>query len=84
MSNTRYNNDHGRIEKKNAISTFAGRYALDTPGPGETMPFNADPHIRIQGWGANFKNNMVEGIVIRDENCYFSAKLMNLEYDSKK
>lgn len=31
-----------------------------------------------------FKNNMVEGIVIRDENCYFSAKLMNLEYDSKK
>ena len=60
MSNTRYNNDHGRIEKKNAISTFAGRYALDTPGPGDAMPFNADPHIRIQGWGANFKNNMVD------------------------
>jgi hypothetical protein len=60
MSNTRYNNDQGRIEKKNTISTFAGRYALDTPGPGDSMPFNADPHIRIQGWGANFKNNMVD------------------------
>ena len=60
MACSRFNNDQGRIEKKNAISTFAGRYFLDTPGPGEKMPFNADPHMRIQGWGANFKNNMVD------------------------
>jgi hypothetical protein len=60
MSCSRFNNDQGRIEKKNAISTFAGRYALDTPGPGDVMPFNADPHMRLQGWGANFKNNMVD------------------------
>jgi len=31
-----------------------------------------------------FKTNMIEGIVLRNESCTFSAKLMNLEYDSKK
>jgi hypothetical protein len=34
-------------------STFAGRYALDTPGPGVQTPFMADPQLRIQRWGAN-------------------------------
>jgi hypothetical protein len=24
------------------------------------MAFNADPHIRIQKWGANFRNNMMD------------------------
>lgn len=31
-----------------------------------------------------FKNNLVEGIVIRSYDSAFSAKYMNLEYDSKK
>lgn len=31
-----------------------------------------------------FKNNLVEGIVVRDFDSKFSAKYMNLEYDSKK
>lgn len=31
-----------------------------------------------------FKENLVEGIVIRDYDSKFSAKYMNLEYDSKK
>lgn len=31
-----------------------------------------------------FESNMVEGIVIRTPNSNFSAKIMNLEYDSKK
>jgi len=31
-----------------------------------------------------FKNNMIEGIVVRDLNNTLSAKIMNLEYDSKK
>lgn len=60
MACSRYNNDSNRIEKRNAISTFAGRYALDVPGPGASMPFNADPHIRVSHWGANFCNNMMD------------------------
>jgi len=31
-----------------------------------------------------FSNNMIEGIVIRSLDGKFSAKCMNLEYDSKK
>ena len=31
-----------------------------------------------------FKNNMIEGIVVRTHDSKFSAKIMNLEYDSKK
>lgn len=31
-----------------------------------------------------FKENMIEGIVIRTPDSKFSAKVMNLEYDSKK
>ena len=31
-----------------------------------------------------FKTNMIEGIVVRTLDCKFSAKVMNLEYDSKK
>lgn len=31
-----------------------------------------------------FKDNLIEGIVVRDLNSSFSAKVMNLEYDSKK
>lgn len=31
-----------------------------------------------------FKNNMIEGIVVRTPDGEFSAKVMNLEYDSKK
>ena len=60
MACSRYNNDSNRIEKRNAISTFAGRYALDVPGPGASMAFNADPHIRVSHWGANFCNNMMD------------------------
>ena len=33
---------------------------------------------------AYFKQNMVEGIVVRTFDSKFSAKCMNLEYDSKK
>lgn len=31
-----------------------------------------------------FKNNFIEGIVVKTEDCKLSAKIMNLEYDSKK
>lgn len=60
MACSRYHNDICRIEKRNTISTYGGRYALDTPGPGANTAFVADPHLRASGWGANFCNNMMD------------------------
>ena len=60
MASTRIFDDRGRIEKRNAIDTFSGRHTLDVPGNGSNMPFNNDPHIRIQKWGANFCSNMMD------------------------
>lgn len=60
MASSRIFNDEARIRKRNAIDTFEGRYHLDVPGNGADMPFNADPHIRIQKWGANFSTNMMD------------------------
>jgi len=60
MASSRIFNDEARIRKRNAIDTYTGRYHLDVPGNGDDMPFNADPHIRIQKWGANFSTNMMD------------------------
>lgn len=60
MASSRLFDDEVRIRKRNAIDTFEGRYHLDVPGNGADMPFNADPHIRIQKWGANFCTNMMD------------------------
>jgi len=60
MASSRIFNDEARIRKRNAIDTYKGRYHLDVPGNGADMPFNADPHIRIQKWGANFSTNMMD------------------------
>lgn len=53
MSFTRFHDDPARIKKGLDLSTFSGRYALDTPGPGTHMPYMEDSQIRIQKWGAN-------------------------------
>ena len=45
--------------------------------------FNSKEEI-LQECESYFKHNMVEGIVIRTLDHNFSAKVMNLEYDSKK
>lgn len=45
--------------------------------------FNSFDEI-IQECNNYFKDNLIEGIVVRDLNSGFSAKVMNLEYDSKK
>lgn len=60
MASSRLFDDEARIRKRNAIDTYRGRYVLDVPGNGVDMPFNADPHIRIQKWGANFCTNMMD------------------------
>jgi hypothetical protein len=57
---TRFHDDPARIEKALEISTFSGRYQLDTPGPGIEMPFFEDAQIRLQQWGANLCENVVD------------------------
>jgi hypothetical protein len=57
MSFTRFHDDPHRIKYALQISTFSGRYALDTPGPGVNLPYMEDPHVRIQQWGANKMTN---------------------------
>ena len=59
MAFTRFHDDPARIKKQIDESSFAGRYALDTPGPGMDMPFIEDPNIRMQKWGANLHTNTV-------------------------
>ena len=39
MSNTRFYNDSVRIQNQLDVLTYAGRYALNVPGPGDKMIF---------------------------------------------
>jgi len=57
MSFTRFHDDPVRIKKQIEESTGMGRYQLETPGPNIDTPFFEDPHIRLQRWGANLRNN---------------------------
>ena len=59
MSFTRFHDDPARIKKQVAESTFAGRYHLNVPGMGINMPFEEDPQLRLQKWGANLTSNIV-------------------------
>ena len=57
MAFTRFHDDPYRIKKQLEESSFAGRYMLDTPGPGMGTAFFQDPQLRLQKWGANLKSN---------------------------
>ncbi len=59
MSFTRFHDDPARIKKSLEESTYAGRYALNTPGPGDNLPFIRDPQIILQQWGSNLMTNTV-------------------------
>jgi len=59
MAFTRFHDDPNRIKKQSDESSFVGRYMLNTPGQGTDLPFFEDPHIRLQGWGANLRNDTV-------------------------
>uniref|UniRef100_A0A6C0DRE6 Uncharacterized protein n=1 Tax=viral metagenome TaxID=1070528 RepID=A0A6C0DRE6_9ZZZZ len=59
MSFTRFHDDAHRIQKQNEISSFTGRYQLDRPGNGLDLPFQEDPNMRLQYWGANLQNNAI-------------------------
>jgi hypothetical protein len=59
MSFTRFYDDPLRIAKRLDESTGPGRYQLDVPGPGVDMPFESEPHQRLQKWGANLQTNTI-------------------------
>ena len=59
MSFTRFHDDPHRIKKQAAESSFLGKYMLNTPGPGNNLPFLEDPQLRLQSWGANLMTNTV-------------------------
>lgn len=59
MSFTRFHDDPVRIAKQVEQSSFAGKYALNTPGPGNFLPYLEDPQMRLQKWGGNIMNNTV-------------------------
>ena len=57
MSFTRFHDDKHRVKKQVEESIYAGDYFINTPGPGVNLPYMEDPHIRLQKWGANLRNN---------------------------
>jgi len=59
MAFTRFHDDPCRIKKQLQESTGTGRYMLNVPGNGIDMPFNEDPFIRMQKWGANLMTNTI-------------------------
>lgn len=56
---TRFSNDDARVTKDVEISSFQCRYFMDAPGQGSNLPFQEDPQLRLQGWGANLRTNTV-------------------------
>ena len=57
---TRFSNDEGYITKDVEISSFQCRYFMDVPGQGVNLPFQEDPQMRLQRWGANLQTNTVD------------------------
>ena len=60
MSFTRFYDDPYRILYRTENSSYTGKYFLNTPGNGNNMPFQEDPHIRLQRWGANMRTDSIK------------------------
>ncbi len=60
MASTRFKYDKARVDKQLEEETFTARYMLNVPGNGSSMPFQEDPHTRLQMWGANFAGNALD------------------------
>jgi hypothetical protein len=60
MAFTRFHDDPHRIQKKIDEIASIENYYLNKPGNGVNMPFQMDPQIRLQGWGANLHTNAIE------------------------
>tara|TARA_Y100000591_G_scaffold263369_1_gene236495 strand:- start:444 stop:1010 length:567 start_codon:yes stop_codon:yes gene_type:complete len=59
MAFTNIKYDPCRIAKDLQISTETGRYHIAVPGPGNKVPFEEDPHVRLQKYGANLRTNTI-------------------------
>lgn len=59
MALTSIRNEPCRIKKELQQMTDIGRYQIAKPGPGANVGFVEDPHIRLQGWGANLRTNTI-------------------------
>ena len=59
MSFTRFHDDEIRIQKQLQQQTYPGRYQIDVPGQGASMPFQEDVHLRMQKWGSNLMTNSI-------------------------
>jgi len=59
MSFTRFHDDPERIRRELEQSTNTGRYQLNVPGNGINMPFQTDPQMRLQRWGANLRTQTI-------------------------
>jgi hypothetical protein len=59
MAFTRFHDDPCRIMKQLQESTDVGLYYLNAPGNGAAPKFVADPHVRLQAWGANRHDQLV-------------------------
>lgn len=81
MAFTRFHDDPGRITKRLAESTFAERYFLGKPGPGDQLPFIEDPQYRLQQWGAN---NMTNSVNLESDLRGLSRKLNRDHVDSNQ
>ena len=60
MASTRFSFDECRIKKQLQESSGPGKYMLNVPGPGKTLDFFEDPHIRMQYWGGNLRTNFFD------------------------
>ena len=59
MAFTSIRNEPSRLELEVNQSTGTGRYMLNVPGPGDHLPMQDCPFIRLQKWGGNLSNNPV-------------------------
>lgn len=81
MSATRFNDDDARIRKRLQEMTGPSRYQLNAPGPGVETPFLEDPHMRLQRWGANLRNNTAD---LESDLIGINRKLTKQTIDYKK
>lgn len=78
-------NEDGTIDKMHYIAFKNRTNTLNFPTVKEVFnkEFNSKQEL-LNECNLYFKENMIEGIVVRTLDSQFSAKVMNLEYDSKK
>ena len=76
-------NGYSVKQSNSRLEEVVDKYGLNICEKVFDKEFNSFEEI-IEECNKHFKDNLIEGIVVRNPDCSFSAKVMNLEYDSKK